>query len=136
MPASSTHIQQARHNQALAHRLAAANPIEFKDWAMIVAFYAAVHFVEACRDSVEYSHSSDHGDRLQAADRLLSTQARKAYRHLYYLSLALRYLEARGRCCPAAGAWITDQDVLRAVNEKLHAVEQESTLKIRPVVEP
>jgi hypothetical protein len=40
------HLQQARHNEGLAHKLG-SSPLEAYDWAITVLFYAVLHFVDA-----------------------------------------------------------------------------------------
>lgn len=47
MSSWANHWDQAQHNKALANQLIACHPIAFRDWAIIVAFYSAPHFVEA-----------------------------------------------------------------------------------------
>ena len=46
MSSRSAHINQARHNEALARELVNGG-YRYRDWAVIAAFYAAIHYFEA-----------------------------------------------------------------------------------------
>jgi len=45
MASLQAHLRQARHNESLVQQLLAS--LEYKDWAITVTFYAAIHYVEA-----------------------------------------------------------------------------------------
>lgn len=45
MSSLQAHLQQAQHNEELAQQLLSS--MEYKDWAITVTFYAAIHYVEA-----------------------------------------------------------------------------------------
>ena len=61
------HILQARHNEALAKELV-QDGYRFKDWSIITAFYAAVHYFEArLHDEPQLIHP-------EAVDRILHTE--------------------------------------------------------------
>lgn len=56
MSSRSAHIRQARHNEALARELV-SNGYRYRDWAIIAAFYAAVHYFEArLHDTPAFTH--------------------------------------------------------------------------------
>ena len=56
MSSRSIHIQQAKHNEALAKELVSSG-YRYKDWAVIAAFYAALHYFEArLHDEPPFSH--------------------------------------------------------------------------------
>lgn len=59
MATREAHIDQAKHNRNFAKQLLQVAP-EFRDWAVIAAFYAAVHYVEACFYEVPAIKHSDH----------------------------------------------------------------------------
>ncbi len=98
MAAEQAHLLQAYHNVDLAQFL--AQEMKYKDWVITVAFYAAVHFVEANfakrfgTHGEQASGSSPHIwrlDQLKAKGYPLS--CRNAYRNLYTTSRQVRYLE-------------------------------------------
>ena len=56
----SIHIQQARHNEALKELVSSG--YRYKDWAVIAAFYAALHYFEArLHDEPPFSHPRLNG---------------------------------------------------------------------------
>ena len=53
MPESALHLAQAKHNEELLAFLDVHDKTEyFRDWYMTVAFYAALHYVEAILPAV------------------------------------------------------------------------------------
>ncbi|HQE92009.1 MAG TPA: hypothetical protein PLH19_04885 [Anaerolineae bacterium] len=46
MPTADTHLHQAQHNHALIETLDPENTV-YLDWIVTIAFYVAVHRVEA-----------------------------------------------------------------------------------------
>lgn len=46
MSRRTVHIQQAHHNEAMAHELISSG-YRYRDWTIIAAFYAALHYLEA-----------------------------------------------------------------------------------------
>ena len=44
MPAESEHLQQARHNEALAKLL--AQEMTYRDWIITTSFYADLHYAK------------------------------------------------------------------------------------------
>lgn len=95
MPSKQAHIQAAKSNQVTIDYL-------LKDdahlaWAVTVAFYNAMHTVEALlangQESVE--HTDDHKvrNRLLKSDRRYA-QVWKMYRPLFEASLVARYLRS------------------------------------------
>ncbi len=94
MPSSEAHIAAARENQRaidyLAERIDA-----FPGWVAVVAFYKALHVVEAvfASDGTGGGHTDDHRTRnavLKSTVRY--QQIWRFYRPLYQASLIARYL--------------------------------------------
>jgi hypothetical protein len=89
------HVEQARHKRRIAEQLLATWPTDeyAAQWAIVAAFYAAVHCAEAFLDDLGL-HSLDHDDR----ERLLADHnvgfpedARDAYDQLKQWSTHARY---------------------------------------------
>jgi hypothetical protein len=113
----SFHQQQASHNEELANELINQVPLKFKDWAVIAAFYAAVHYVEAFMAKAK-KHPKSHTARLAWVNSRgdLSDDAKDAYKEL------LRYLT---NGASARGAWLRDQDVAEMVTTGLALLRSE-----------
>ena len=96
MATLEAHLQQASHHQECLRFLQSRT--EFADWSAIVAFYAAVEFVEAVF-AVDGLHSKDHGDRKQMLRHKFREGRRRsffeAYNELYQFSLDARYFHAK-----------------------------------------
>jgi hypothetical protein len=124
MPVCSEHIEQAEHNEELAQRLIGDEPVIYKDWAVIVSFYSAVHFIEAFRAS-RGGHSDYHKERNNYAIFEFPNKIAKAYMKLYHLSRFLRYLEFEGETKPSKGTWVSDADVIICVTVNLLNIKNE-----------
>lgn len=94
MPSQNAHLDLARRNQELIDHLR-PDLARFSDWVTTVAFYRALHLVEAVfAADPSIKHGGDHGQRL----RLLKNTRRyeaifKAYQPLWTASVIARYLE-------------------------------------------
>lgn len=94
MPDRAAHLKQAKHNKSalgyLQKRIA-----DFPDWVVVVAFYAALHYVEAVfATDKDIQHGQSHGRRLE----MLKSKSRYKdifmhYRILKNYSEIARYLE-------------------------------------------
>jgi hypothetical protein len=62
MPTEQVHLAQASHNKDLIVYLNAANP-GFPDWVITVAFYSAIHLLEAFLAKQLGYHSTSHVTR-------------------------------------------------------------------------
>jgi hypothetical protein len=135
MASEATHIQQANRNQSVLDRLIAdSDPAS--DWITVVAFYKAVHVVEAILASNESSpnnHSVDHKSR----NHSLKTKYQKIWESYYFLSRSsggARYLESRQpsgviRSYPAFSRFLSHDKVLEdTLGIDLKQVEQEASL--------
>lgn len=89
------HLRLADHNADVIAHLQTANP-ELHDWVTTVAFYKAVHLIEAVFAHDGTGHSGDHGQR----SILLKSKRRydKIYEHYRPLKSAseiARYLQTQ-----------------------------------------
>jgi hypothetical protein len=69
LPSCQEHLAQAIHNETLAALIVRVSP-RHADWAVVAAFYAALHYAEAylaCRGL----HSPSHAARAQSLKRLM-----------------------------------------------------------------
>lgn len=93
MPSENVHISIAVHNQSLIDHLLDIKE-DYPDWLTTVAFYKAVHIVEAVFCHSEIGHCYTHSEReniLKSTNRY--KQIYKYYRPLQTASLVARYLE-------------------------------------------
>jgi hypothetical protein len=96
MPDFLEHLRQAKHNQACSVFLI-ENKLEFRDWAITSAFYAALHYTEACYP-ITGAHSGKNVDDTLHRKRgeVLQQRAPTAYREYRTLERAcseVRYLK-------------------------------------------
>ena len=126
MASEQDHLIQARHNQALAESL--ANEIQYKDWIITTAFYAAVHYVEgnfAKRYSLHGEFEGGTSPHTWRIDTLkqkgYSFPCRSAYRKLYVASRQVRYLEHSD----PKGAHFANETVLEFLTVDLAAIRKE-----------
>lgn len=95
MPSEITHIQQAVRNQIAIDQLLGANGrIESPEWVATIAFYKALHIVEAVfsRDKA-IAHRQTHERRLAILKQTRKYEnICKHYEHLWRASLVARYL--------------------------------------------
>jgi hypothetical protein len=96
MPSSSAHIAAAHRNQKTIDYLCRGDDV-VSPWIATVAFYKALHIVEALFDrdpNCPIDHTDDHSSRNH---RLKTTQRYsslwKHYRALYEASMIARYLQ-------------------------------------------
>jgi hypothetical protein len=68
MPTEQIHLAQASHNKDLIVYLTAANP-GFPDWVITVAFYSAIHLLEAFLAKQLGYHSKSHVTRDSALSK-------------------------------------------------------------------
>lgn len=126
MPSQRKHWLQAEHNRTLAEDLITETPMKYKDWAVIVGFYSAVHLIESCRDYFDGSHSDDHGDRRKWVTQYLPCIDNE-YRQLYHTSLMLRYLVHEGTDYKPRGEWLSDDVAIDFISNDLSAILKESS---------
>jgi len=119
MASEKDHIALANTNQQLIDHLIEENA--FHDWLTTVAFYKAIHVVEAVFATHLGCHSSSHADREDRLNRVtLFRGIAKNYSHLLNESRNFRYLLA------PPGRLTMEQVKSQLVYRRLHAVEQQS----------
>jgi len=99
----------------------------FPDWAATVAFYKAVHVVEAVFAADLGRDSTSHTDREESLKTLKYKRIFKDYTHLLTASRIARYLESRDEGKYHQFADFMDaQEVNRLVAKRLYGVKQHS----------
>jgi hypothetical protein len=116
MPNKDCHLAVARRNQAVIDQFL-ANGNTHPEWVAIVAFYKALHIVDAVLFA---NHSDKHGGSHDNRNQILKTTTRyqnlyRHYRPLFSASLVGRYLE-------------TDQQQFRCFDDYLSAADVVSIL--------
>ena len=94
MATAAEHIAQANHNQDVLDRML-VDPSPFWDWIAIVAFYKAVHSVEAVifeNEKPPHKHSASHKNR-GALLKMKYPDMWRNYWPLLKASKVARYLE-------------------------------------------
>lgn len=86
------HIAQANRNHAVLEVLLPRRE-EFPEWVVTVAFYKAVHVVEAAFAAALRGHSTSHQDRLQTLKMPRFHEIHKHFRPMYAASCVARYLQ-------------------------------------------
>lgn len=118
MASYDMHWEQGNHNQKLVNEIVdKTRPIHYCDWAITIAFYAAVHYVEAFLKRGYQCHSDDKRDRHRfRKEKVYSLLTAKPvgteYQNLLSTSISLRYLSDRGKTVKStAGRWLSDDAV-------------------------
>jgi hypothetical protein len=115
MASSQSHIDQWKHNRAFLATIAPAYP----DWLVTVAFYVALHAVDALLAHDKVSGVTSHDGRNRT---LMNTnryaQIWKHYQTLYDLSRTVRYLAAPAKWIPA------DQVDAQVLRRNLYPIER------------
>lgn len=104
MPTFIDHIYQYKHNQACARHLLEHTP--FLDWAVIAAFYSALHIVDAGLSNLNITFNQGSGNqtswhawRVNTAQRTFGNACYRAYRELKIASERARYLSDQPKGC-------------------------------------
>lgn len=111
--------EQARHNESWANMLAGDAEERRREWGIVAAFYAAVHYLDA-QISIRLTHESqNHGDRFYHL-RLLHPPhgVRDRYEQLFEASKQVRYEPFLSR--PA----FTSQDVRDFIDGDLQDIKR------------
>lgn len=95
MPDANKHLQQAAENNEFLSTGFAS--VDQPRWRAIVAFYTALHLLDALLDRLASSHPETHGERSKQINALyragrLDRRVRESYRTLEDLSHRARYL--------------------------------------------
>jgi hypothetical protein len=94
------HLNQAEHNESFAAQLDANPNLQHWDWLITVAFYAAVHYVEALfffhndivHTELACPEHDKHAFRARKVRALLGDKCWRSYRKLQDASYNARYL--------------------------------------------
>lgn len=119
------HINQGHHNYRCAKSLSVT---PYQDWAITAAFYAAIHFAEACfttRGGYEDINQLDekHYVRLERVRRE-SKDAYHDYRKLYNASKNVRYLiGSQAESGKLASEFYNSRDVITFVKSVDNIIE-------------
>ena len=127
MPNESAHINLAVHNQKVINYLL-QDVNEYSDWITTIAFYKALHIVEA----ILYRQKKRHGQTHENRRSILKEN--KSYHHIYIhyrdlenASLIARYLEDPESPPPIYSAFTEylspDQVQSEMLNHRLHQIE-------------
>lgn len=128
MPSELTHIQQANRNQAAINHLAGSGEIVYPEWVATIAFYKALHVVEAVfsQDKI-IEHRQTHKARLETLKKTGKYQ--HIFRHydpLWRASLIARYLVARsGKQYRSFAIYLSaDHVISEMLAHRLHQVQK------------
>lgn len=125
MPSERAHLALADRNQTVIDHLL-QRPDECMEWIVTVAFYKALHLVEALFAHDGLGHGQSHENR----DYLLKTNRRYAHIYRHYRPLWAASMVARYLYDPAGGTYSTFADYLppgeakrQMVDHRLHQIE-------------
>lgn len=111
MPSKRAHLGAAEHNQEVILYL--SKEPRFADWTAVVAFYKALHLVDAvlCADGL--GHPGDHLHREEILKRTNRYRTlHRDYRALKEASLVARYLDKAGTFCQYMSADQVQRELL------------------------
>jgi len=119
------HIRLAnRNHETLIHLLSDGDA--HLEWVVTIAFYKALHVVEAVFDAEMQKHSMSHNDRNQTLRVNRFKAVHKPYSKLYRASRIARYLEDDSGGRFASFADYMDAETVRdkVIMKELRSVEQ------------
>lgn len=124
MAPRNVHLEQARYNEALAEALRE----DYPDWAITVAFYAGVHYVEA-EFAARKTHTKSDEGHVGREKRLSQGQGKYvcfvALKGLRTASENVRYLEDWRHQSGTAREWYTEQEVRSLIQVNLANIKQD-----------
>jgi hypothetical protein len=126
MPTELAHIEQANRNQSVLDSLLVHQDDGFPEWVATLAFYKALHIVEAVFSGAPHiSHQQTHFAHDQALKRTNKyMHIAKHYAQLHRVSLIARYLCSGGEQFQRFSDYMTAEEVrTRVVNHLLLQVE-------------
>ena len=130
MPNETTHLAIANHNQQLIELLL-PHINDYADWITTVAFYKALHIVEAVLSN---DNTIRHGIDHQSRENILKRNSKYKhiytyYRPLYAASLVARYLSDG---YSSFSDYLSPTDVrAKVLGHYLHQIEQSSQRFLR-----
>src|SRR3990172_6203344 len=90
MDRTEDHVQKATQNLAFLGSINLTSDT-YADWAAVVLFYSALHYVRAAIHVHDRDHGTSHPRTLAAVDELYSDGGALSYRRLYSRSRLYRY---------------------------------------------
>lgn len=143
MASYDMHWEQGNHNQNLVNEIVdKTRPTYYRDWAITIAFYAAIHYVEAFLERAQQCHSDDqhnpHQFRVDKVYQLLTeAPVGDEYRNLLHTSIILRYLSNRGRTAKStSGKWLSDDAVKQMAVVDLGKIKNSVTHQLNLMSKP
>lgn len=137
MPSRDDHLSLAKHNQDVIDFLRTDSARRFHDWVAIVAFYKALHLIEALFACFSWiKHGGDHATR----ERILKSDTRydairPHYRALKEASSVARYLSLAGggKHYNTFGDYMTVEDVDSYIlSHRLRSIEKSAMAMLFP----
>ena len=128
MPSKDVHLKMADHNRRaleyMQERLA-----DFPDWCASIAFYAALHLVEAVfATDKNILHGIGHERRERCLKQKNYEHIHRHYWPLWRASMVARYLEDSGRECRTFAEFMSPEKVTdKLINHHLAQVEKSVT---------
>jgi len=127
MANEEAHVRLALRNQATIDHLRTDAP-KYSEWITTVAFYKALHIVEAVFFRNGGNHGTDHEDRARRLKEARYSHIWKHYRPLWAASTVARYLQdtiQRSGSFNSFAEYMPAGDVDRLIlNHYLHQVQQ------------
>ncbi len=125
MPDSANHLAVAKRNGELIQHLLQTND-RHSEWVAVVAFYKALHLVDAMLFRDHHSkHGGDHIERQQLLKR--TTRYQNIYHHyrpLFAASCVARYLDFGGMEYSAFSTYLPPTEVVsKLINHHLKQLE-------------
>lgn len=135
MPAIEAHLKLANHNQTVLDLLLQTCDLN-PDWVVTVAFYKAVHLVEALFKQIEDFDSCDHYER-NAKLKKSYPKIWKLYSSLWMASCVARYLECSdGTSCTTFSQYCPTSRVHNLISYNLANIESEVNNQLPKTEEP
>lgn len=129
MPSEGAHIRRARRNQEAIGFLLANESDIFPEWITAIAFYKALHLVEAvfaADEKADRDHEQTHDQRERRLKR--TRRYREIYKHyapLCRASLIARYMQSDGKIFADFTSYLTPEQVVSEVlNHRLKRIER------------
>lgn len=90
MDTPQDHVRKATQNLAFADSIDLTSDT-YADWAIVVLFYSALHYVRAALHVQGKDHGTNHARTLAAVDEVYSDSGAISYGRLYSRSRLYRY---------------------------------------------
>lgn len=130
MSSEADHISLANRNHALLLHLLTNGA--YDDWAITVAFYKAIHVVEAVFANDRNFHSTSHFDRENQLKLPKFKHISRDFSHLSTLSRIARYLGDQAGHVKSFSDVADAAKVRHIIKTRLYGVEQKSLHLLSP----